>query len=258
MLMKPAYRRSEAERRKIASLPRYTVDVINFLNKKLKIVDNASFLFIEKEVFHSNIYQFKTDSAIPFIIDCGANIGLSVIYFKQLYPQANLLAFEPDKKIFEALEFNCRSFNLTNVELQCKACWNSETTLEFLSEGADGGRTAQVQDDKENIVKVDTIRLRDYIDRPVDFLKIDIEGAEFTVLNDIADKLHYVHNLFVEYHSFIDKEQYLPEIITLLKNAGFRLYISSPGLCSVNPLMHLNTYAGMDGQLNIYACRSGK
>jgi hypothetical protein len=47
----------------------------------------------------------------------------------------------------------------------------------------------------------------------------------------------------------------LPELLAILKDAGFRLHISSPGLVSKNPFIHLKTYAEMDNQLNIYGYR---
>ena len=110
--------------------------------------------------------------------------------------------------------------------------------------------------DTGKIIEVETIRLRDYLIRKVDFLKIDIEGAENEVIEDIKDLLHHVERIFVEFHSFNNKEQMLPEILAILKNAGFRLHISSPGLVSKNPFVKLNSYANMDNQLNIYGFRS--
>jgi FkbM family methyltransferase len=171
-----------------------------------------------------------------------------------LYPNSKIIGFEPDDKVFKALEQNIKSFNLSDVELIKKACWNEETTLKFYSEGADGGRVAK-DFDKEQIIEVQTIGLRKFLDKKVDFLKIDIEGAEVEVLHDISDLLVNVEKIFVEYHSFVEKEQMLPEIFATLKGAGFRLHVSSPGLISLSPFLKLNTYADMDNQLNIYGFR---
>jgi hypothetical protein len=93
------------------------------------------------------------------------------------------------------------------------------------------------------------------LNRDIDFLKIDIEGAEFEVLNDSIDMLHNVKNIFIEFHSFVGQEQKLPEILNVLKIAGFRLHISAPGLVSTSPLFELQQYAGMDNQINIYGFR---
>jgi FkbM family methyltransferase len=239
---------------RVNTLERYTETETIFLNHKLKIVDSASYLFTKKEIFDLEIYKFNSQNEKPFIIDCGANIGLSVIYFKQLFPNAEIIAFEPDDRVFKALRFNLESFQLSDVALIKKACWNEETTLRFYSEGADGGRVA-MNFDTEQIIYVETIRLRNFLRRKVDFLKIDIEGAEIKVLEDCSDLLSNVEKIFVEYHSFIAMEQPLPEILSILKDSGFRLHISAPGLTSKSPFFELSTYTNMDNQLNIYGSR---
>src|SRR6185437_4309080 len=65
----------------ISKLPRFTTAQILFLRKKFTMVDGASFLFMKKEIFDQQIYRFNADNDTPYIVDCGANIGLSVIYF---------------------------------------------------------------------------------------------------------------------------------------------------------------------------------
>ncbi|CAN0317493.1 unnamed protein product, partial [Chrysoparadoxa australica] len=64
-------------------------------------VDNMSFLWQFHDIFVKQVYKFKTDSEHPVIIDCGSNIGLSVIYFKKQYPKAKVTAFEADPDIYK-------------------------------------------------------------------------------------------------------------------------------------------------------------
>jgi FkbM family methyltransferase len=238
----------------IQNLPRFFETEITLLDKKIRIVDIASFQFMKKEIFEEEIYKFRVDTDCPYIIDCGANIGLSIIYFKQLYPEAEIIAFEPDRNVFNALQHNIEVFNLKKTELINKACWSEETVLEFYSEGADSGRIT-VNLDSLNVAEVETVVLRNYLNRKVDFLKMDIEGAENEVLQNSKESLVNVKRIFVEFHSFVGREQMLPELLGVLKDAGFRLHVSSPGLVSKNPFIHLKTYAGMDNQLNIYGFR---
>ncbi len=122
-----------------------------------------------------------------------------------------------------------------------------------MSEGADGGRIAQINDPQDKIVQ--TTRLRNYLDRPVDLLKIDIEGAETEVLMDCADLLDKIDNIFVEYHSFADRPQTLHHITDVLATAGFRLHVH-PNITSPQPFVGRNVNLGMDMQLNIFAFRS--
>lgn len=66
-------------------------------------------------------------------------------------------------------------------------------------------------------------------------------------------KVHNVDQLFVEYHNFINQPQYLGEILELLKNAGFKYFISNPGIHQINSLVKSSEYLGMDFQINIHA-----
>lgn len=240
---------------RLKNLPRYLQAETTLLNNKIRLTDAASYIFQKEEIFDREIYKFDTKNSTPIIIDCGANIGLGIIYFKQLYPAAKIIAFEPDNKIFEVLQHNVRAFGFDNIQLFKKACWNKNGTIEFLSEGADAGRKKTITDDGANAINVETIQLGEFILDNIDLLKMDIEGAEFVVLNDIKNKLYLVQNIFVEYHSFINQEQYLSELLFILKNAGFRTHISSPGLTSPHPFITRLEYLDMDNQLNIYGFR---
>lgn len=241
----------------LQEIPRFKENLISIGGMELKYVDSASFRFIYEELFHKEIYKFRSDSSAPLIIDAGANIGLGIIYLKKIFPGAEIIAFEPDIKVFRVLEYNINSLQLKNVRLINKGLWNEETTLRFYSEGADGGRLA-TDSDTEKITEITTEKLSPFLkDREVDFLKMDIEGSEYIVLKESKEYLKHVKNIFVEYHSFVGKEQYLPELLALLKEAGFRLNINVPGLISPTPFVAISNYAGMDMQLNIYGYRPG-
>jgi hypothetical protein len=88
----------------------------------------------------------------------------------------------------------------------------------------------------------------------IDLLKLDIEGAEFSVLRDCRDMLCNVEHLFVEYHSFTDKDQDLPELLGLLTASGFRLHLQ-PVSFSERPFLRRHSYLGMDMQVNVFASR---
>jgi FkbM family methyltransferase len=194
--------------------------------REFHYVDGPGFLFSYNEIFNKEIYKFSTEDPSPFIIDVGANLGLSVLYFKRLFPGARIVAFEPDPDIFNSLQKNCASFELQNVELFQKAVWKENGTVHFKKEGSLGGRLC-ISDFAEEDVTVPSCRLRDYLTSKVTFLKIDIEGAETDVLEDSADLLRNVDHLFVEYHSFCDREQSLHRLLRVIHDAGFRVHIHS-------------------------------
>lgn len=242
----------EIERLKLA--PRFQEGKVSFLGKHLKFIDNASFFFMKDEIFNKQIYRFKTDNETPTILDVGSNIGLSIIYFKKLYPTAKVIGFEPDKRVFHLLEGNIKNYQLSNVELHCKGAWKEDTMLRFYSEGADGGRILR-QKEKGDIYEIETVSLRSYLSQPIAMLKIDIEGAEVEVLKNCADLLFNVDNIFVEYHSFTEKPQDLYIILNILQEAGFRYQIHHVGIYSPQPYIKINSNMGMDLQLNIFGVR---
>ncbi len=146
----------------IREMPRFMEGETNIMGKSLKFVDSASFCFMFDEIFKRQIYNFQTDNPTPYIIDAGANIGLSVIYFKKLFPNAEIIAFEPDPKIFGVLGKNIKSFGLNGVTLVPKALWNDEIKISFFAEGADGGRITG-KSSLEQSIEIQTDRLSKYL-----------------------------------------------------------------------------------------------
>jgi len=235
----------------LKNFPRYTETKATLLGKAIIIPDAASFLFMHKEIFEQEIYKFKASVKTPYIVDAGANIGLATIYFKHVFPNAEIVAFEPDQEIFRILKHNLESFDAKDVQLVKKGLWNEERQIGFMSEGADGGLISNSQILGNTIINV--VSLKGYLYKKVDFLKMDIEGAETVVLQNIESKLYFVDRIFIEYHSFVGEAQTLDVIINILTKAGFRLHINAPGLSSKQPFIARSEYNNMDMQLNIYA-----
>ena len=205
------------------------------------------------EIFIEEVYKQRLPPN-PYIIDCGANIGLSVIYIKQMFPDAEIIAFEPDEENFNLLQTNIKSFNYENVQARKEAVWIENTMLQFAGEGSMSSRiNTEVSD---NTVPVKAIRLKDYLDRPVDFLKIDIEGAEFRVIMDIADQLHNINNLFLEYHGSFYQNNELNQIFSMLVDKGFTYYIKEATSIYDHPFdRHKKENINYDVQLNIFCFR---
>ena len=244
------------EKLKLRLNKRFVHGKTNILGFPIEYVDKSSFLSMFNEIFERKIYQFQSikKDVTPFIIDCGANIGLSLIYFKQNYPNCNIVAFEPDPFIFNVLKRNIDKINNSGIELINACLDEKDGVISFFSEGSDGGRIAESNDNR-NLIDVRAVTLYNYINKIVDFLKIDIEGAEYLVLKNIEDKLHLVKNIFVEYHSFTNSPQQLGEILLILKNAGFRYYIETTGVKSRDPYLKIETYLNFDSQVNIFGYR---
>ena len=238
---------------RIGSRKRYKETKLKIQNYNLWLADGSSFLWQFYEIFFKEIYCFESQSNNPIILDCGANVGTSVLYFKKLFPNAIVHAYEPDPNIFKILEHNVKINKLKGVELYEAAVWKEAGSLNFGSEGSDSG---SFRTDASKIISVKTIRLKDVIGSfdHIDFLKIDIEGAEVEVLKDCQEMLANVKHLFVEFHSFYTEEQDLQVILDVLTKSGFRYYLE-PVLKRKKVFLNKKGKHSMDNQVNVFAYR---
>lgn len=221
-----------------------------------EVLVNSPFWYLHglKEIFIDRTYAFHSDTFTPRIIDCGANIGLSILFFKSIYPEARIIAFEPDADIFRILNQNLSNFYLTDVEVINKAVWMNNKGVRFHQDGGVGGSIDLHEDAEFSQAITPSARLKDFLAEPVDFLKIDIEGAETTVLEDCAEDLHSVRQLFIEYHSHPETAQTLDKILLILRKNGFRYYIKEAWENMKHPFLEKRGIY-YDLQLNIFAYR---
>ncbi len=230
--------------------PRYTKAKLKVLNFEISIVDYLSFIWQFKEIFVDEIYKFNSNTNSPVIFDCGANIGISCLYFKSIFPDSKIKAFEPDPKIAEVLSLNLK--NKKDIQVINKAVWVHNKGIEISLEGADA---ASIYSDK-NKVQVGSVRLKDLIDleKKIDMLKIDIEGAEIEVIKDCRENINKAENVFIEYHSFLNHAQELDLILKILTENKFRYFIKQPADRNIPFINKKNkNYPDMDLQLNIFA-----
>ncbi len=240
-------------------LKRYSPGRVKTKLGEIEYVDSVSFLSGVQEIFVDEIYRVNRFSVTPpVVIDCGANIGLSAIYFSETYG-ARVHAYEADPVISKVLQRNVEN-NVTKgtVEVTNKAVWVDDKGVMFDVEGAYSG---QVHKHGHQLVKetlrLPSVRLRDLIVETgnADFLKLDIEGAENEALLDCAGALSGLDYIFIEWHSVILDSQHLGEILNLLKEEGFRYHIQE-AFVSSQPFVRLEEMCGMDLQLNIFAFKS--
>jgi FkbM family methyltransferase len=221
---------------------------------KIAFTDGSTFLMSIHELFVKEFYKFKTDAKRPRIIDCGSYIGTSLLYFKVNYPNSVVTGFEPDDANYLLLNMNLKNWNFADLTVQNAAIWTNNDSVSFESEGNMSSRITEGSNaPSDKLVKC--VRLRDLLDEPVDFLKIDIEGAELEVLRDCSDKLHNVKNLFVEYHGKYDSVNKLNEILDILVKNNFKYYIKEGSCIYENPLWEKDKIMLYDLLLNIFAYR---
>lgn len=245
------YRGWTIQSTKLGRLPRFTQCNGKVGKWTVELPDAASFLSAYKEIFVNKIYQFRFENEQPCILDLGANIGLSVLYFKSLYPNAKVTAFEADPKIFSFLENNILSNGFRDVELINKAIWNENSVLRFHAEGADGGRVTDTK--TENMIEIEAVDIREHLEQHhYDFLKMDIEGAEDEVFLALGNHLSKFKHIFLEYHSIVNKPQKLAQMLDIMTKNGFRYDIQSVSN-KKHPFIQTHDSSDFEQQLNIFA-----
>ena len=237
---------------KVRSRPAMKPGVVNVAGIPTVYSDKTGLLHSVREIFLEEVYKFESKSNSPRIIDAGSNIGLSIRYFKSLYPEATIVGYEPDEIIFKMLAENVGK--MRGVVIHQAAAWVENTNLVFYKEGSLAGSSEVDFSGTGNSVEVIAVSLKDEIDKaPVDFLKIDIEGAENSVLFDIESSLDNVENLFFEYHSSPDKPQILGDMLGMVSAKGFRYTINGAHGARL-PFVEKVT-RGFDLQLNVFCYR---
>lgn len=183
-----------------------------------------------EEIFIQQIYLFKSVTDTPSIIDCGSNIGLSILFFKKLYPSATISAFEPDPECLALLKENMERNNITNVSIHNIALSDAEQETVLYKVASVGGGVMLspfASSEKSSQIKVIAKRLSAYISGKVDIIKIDTEGAELYILDDLlqTNKISFAKNLIIEYHPDVTGAP-IDQFIAQLKDAGYSCKIS--------------------------------
>jgi FkbM family methyltransferase len=201
------------------------VDVLGY---KIAYLGEQPFRAMFDEIFMEECYHFDAGTDRPTIFDCGSNIGMSVLYFKKHYPFARILAFEPDPRTFATLCKNTHQNQLDNVETHQAALGLADDVVDFYRpENENLSGTLMSTNPKRwhpKRIQVPAKRLSTFIDSEVDLLKLDVEGAELDVMDDLiaTGKLHHVRRIQLEYHHHIGSARdKLSLMLRWLEEAGF-------------------------------------
>jgi FkbM family methyltransferase len=195
--------------------------------------DRSNLLDLYREIFIRQYYIFRNDSKPLVIFDCGGNIGMATLYFKWLYPESTIHVFEPDPGSFSVLEKNVAQNHLTNVTTHNCALWDENGEIEFFVDNTKPGSQIASVDPlrmQGQSIQVPSRKLSDFIQGKVDFLKMDVEGAEHHVLDDLVQsgKIDLVTQMAIEYHHHIgNRESNLGDFLKKLEQSGFQYQILS-------------------------------
>ncbi|MCK4352484.1 FkbM family methyltransferase [candidate division WOR-3 bacterium] len=217
-----AFSKSNIE--KLKRMPKRKSGVIQINAFSVKYINPLSIYYEYKDIFKNRIYHFNTKKHHPFIIDAGGYIGMSALYFKSIYPNSKIIVFEPDPKIYKVLLRNIKQNKLTGINAINAGLGSENKEVDFYPDGADGGSLYLLG--KTQKIKVKIVQLSNYITERVDFLKMNIEGAEYEVFKEIEKKLPLIEQLVFEYHGFYNLKQNLHNILSILDKNSLKYVVT--------------------------------
>ncbi len=218
---------------------------------KLVFDNQEEFHLLKNEIFTHHQYQFEiprkktsnNNTQNIVIIDGGAHIGLTTLYFKKLYPQATILAIEPHPINFHLLEKNIWNNNLSDITTYQYAISDSEQDHHFHQDTQFGWfSTASLhqgawnQQQKTNHIQVHTKPLSFFLDEtkiskitpnPYLIVKLDIEAAEQQALLSLKKEISLIDHFLIEFHPH--PTQNLRTLLEFLQNNQFETTLWKKG-----------------------------
>jgi FkbM family methyltransferase len=142
------------------------------------------------------------------IIDIGANVGASALFFALSYPEARVRCWEPSPSTARYLEANTAW--LPQVEIETTGLFDSEAELRLYRGTAQCAQASvavsvETREDAYETIRLEPARRAIGVIEGPAILKIDTEGCEVPVLTDLGDRLDAFDVVYLEYHSERDR-----------------------------------------------------
>ncbi|GAB2496997.1 FkbM family methyltransferase [Algoriphagus taiwanensis] len=156
------------------------------------------------QIFLEENYQFFLHEFNPkVIIDVGANVGYSAIWFSHKFKDAKVIALEPEEENFKVLKENCQIY--PNIFTLKKALWSESGRIWIKNSKSKSWSFETVKNKEKNSISIEAIDMRTLVQvyeiNRIDLLKIDIEGAEKEIFEgEIDDWIKLVKCIMIETH----------------------------------------------------------
>lgn len=190
-------------------------------------VDKDVVFYVLQEQYHLPPVE-ATFRSNPVILDLGSNIGLTVAHLKNQYPLATIIGYEMNQENYLLAVANTQKY--PDVQIVNTAVWIEDATVSYATEANSDSYSIVSQTEKSRIgqqitvpcLQLSTIFKNHDLDY-VDYLKMDIEGAEESILR-AADLswMQKVGAMNIEMH--LDKEDDLTHFISIITQQGFKVW----------------------------------
>lgn len=189
--------------------------------------------WVYKEIFVDHVYgPISTGGDARRIVDLGANIGLASLYFALQEPDAEIVAVEANLEAFRALAANLAQIPGDRFALIDKAVSTragevtfhvDHLTLGRLNASITGRNLEGKPADSIETFTVPCFDVADILQTPIDFMKVDVEGAEYEILGSPSVVPSTVREMVVEFHDMGANLDQLIPLLEMLERRGFSL-----------------------------------
>ncbi len=149
---------------------------------------------------------------VRLVLDLGANIGVAAAMFEQRFPNASIIAVEPDRANFALLELNVTS--RTVAIRACVAANKRTVALRNSAHRSEPWAITMIESSSSTDERVETVTIGELLhaSATIDLLKCDIEGAERELFGDCASWIQRVNVAVVELHAPYQQAEFLSDI----------------------------------------------
>lgn len=202
-------------------LPGRPPQCITLLGTEFHFTDAPTFAFLLRELFIEDTYQ-GCEQPPATVVDCGCHIGMSILLFKNLWPDASITGIEASPETFALLKQNVK--DRPGVTVINKAISDRHGVIPLYSGYNSVLASANSLRGGGKPNSVEAAPLSEFITGSVDLLKVDIEGSEEDAFAELeaSGKMPLISQMFIEYHHHLVGEAHrLSTFLDRLERCGF-------------------------------------
>jgi len=199
---------------------------------QFKVRVNTSDALMIWEVWKAKVYD---DVRIPIlegdvVVDLGAHIGAFAVRVARLAHRGRVYSYEAARKNYLLLEENRKLNGLENMYIENKAISEKRGEMPLYTPANNSILGSLRQDTSSFKEMVQAITFSDIIAKhsleKINFLKIDVEGAEFDILFSCSDEnFAKIQRMIIEYHEFDGDKRSHQDLVNLLDTHGFKVVV---------------------------------
>ena len=173
-----------------------------------------------EDIYLNDGYRFEPGRPCPRIIDGGGNVGLSALWFRRAYVDAEIIVYEPDPRLVDTMKSNLANAGAGDIQIESSALWTLDGTLPFGGDGDDRGHLCQ-----DGTMTVNCTDIARVVSEGVDLMKLDIAGAELACFEHLMQTgaIARVRHIIAELHLNQSNTDRALAVLQGLRSHGFAL-----------------------------------